>query len=200
MLKIGLTGGIGSGKSTVAHYFSDYGVPVIDTDQLARELVLPGSPTLQLIVDTLGGWVLDEQGGLDREALRDRVFREPAMRKELEGILHPAIAAELLQRLSRLQSPYCVIVIPLLLESGWQRYVDQILVVDLPEKLQIERATRRDNSDKGSIARIMASQCDRAERLAAADDVIDNSHGADTLPSQVERLHDKYLELAAHRK
>lgn len=197
MLLIGLTGGIGSGKSTVAELFADLGAGVVDTDLLARELTQPGTATLARIADAFGPEVLNPDGSLDRARLRGLAFKDPADRARLEAILHPPIRELMLERAAGLQAPYVLLVIPLLLETGQWSLVDRVLVVDCPERLQMERVQARSGLPQAQIARIMGSQAPRAERLAKADDIIDNQGAPETLQAQVEQLHRCYLALAA---
>ncbi len=199
MLKIGLTGGIGSGKTTASHHFEQLGVPIIDTDLIARELVAPGQPCLRKIEAEFGSELIQADGTLDRLGLRALVFQSDEPRKRLEAILHPAIRQVVQQRIQALDGPYCIIVIPLLLERGWEPIVDRVCVVDVPPELQIQRASFRDAADRQNIAAIMRSQVDRATRLKAADDVIDNSNSIDNIASQIAALHKKYLALGAVR-
>lgn len=199
MLVIGLTGGIGSGKSTVGGLFRARGVPVIDTDDLARVVVEPGRPALDQIKARFGREMIGADGRLDRHALARRVFSNPALREELEAILHPRIRAELHARLSDIASPYSIVAIPLLIEKGWQTEVDRILVVDAPEELQLRRTLGRPGMDARQVRRIMASQAGREERLAAADDIIVNDGALDKLETAVDRLHRLYSALAAGR-
>lgn len=196
MLRIGLTGGIGSGKSAVAERFAARGVPVIDTDVVAREVVAPGEPALAEIVAAFGTGVLDAAGRLDRRRLRERVFADESARRRLEGILHPRIRTAVQQRLEALDAPYCIIVVPLLIETGFGP-VDRVLVVDVDETRQIERTSRRDEVSPESVRRIMDTQASRQARLARADDVISNNGGLDDLERQVEALHRRYLALAS---
>jgi len=196
VLIIGLTGGIGSGKSTVAELFTARGIPCIDADQLTRELVEPGTPLLAEIVAAFGQDVLEINGRLDRRRLRDRVFADPAARKRLEGILHPAVFAAMQARVAELDSPYCLLMIPLLIETGGERRVHRVLVVDVDETDQRQRTAARDQVPAAQIDAILATQATRDERLAAADDVIDNRGDPKALDTQVERLHQNYLELA----
>lgn len=195
-LVIGLTGGIGSGKSTVAKLFARLGAPVIDADAIAHELVSPGEPALRAIVAAFGRDVLTPEGTLDRRRLRERAFRDPALRERLETILHPLIRREMRRRVQALDAPYCVLCIPLLLETGRTDQMDRILVVDTPPTLQIERTQARDGSSRETVERIMRAQVDPRERLAAADDVIDNSGTLAQLEAQVESLHRRYLDMA----
>ncbi|BCX82667.1 dephospho-CoA kinase [Methylomarinovum caldicuralii] len=199
MLKIVLTGGIGSGKSTVARLFQRHGVPVIDTDEIARDLVRPGRPALGALVDAFGPRILTADGRLDRARLRELVFSDPAAKARLEAILHPRIFSELERRLQALKAPYVVIAIPLLVETGARGRVDRVLVVDCPEALQIERVRHRDGWDEALIRRILASQAGRLERLAVADDVIVNDRDLAHLARQVAELHRLYLRLSAER-
>lgn len=199
MLTIALTGGIGSGKSTVADRFAELGVPVIDADLLARDLVEPGSPALAEIVEAFGTEVLSQDGGLNRRALRQRVFGDGVARKRLEAILHPRIRVEMQQRLAALDAPYALLVVPLLLETGQSDLADRILVVDLPPELQEERAGLRDGQSRENIRSIMAAQCSRRQRLAAADDVIDNGGTPQRLEAQVDAMHRRYMSLCRNR-
>lgn len=194
MLRIGLTGGIGSGKSTVADMFAARGVPVLDADQIARELVEPGQPALQAIVQRFGADIL-KGGALDRARLRQRVFAAPESRRWLEALLHPLVYAELQRRSDALAAPYGLWVVPLLLETGERGRVDRLLVVDCPPEVQRQRVARRDGSDAAEIERILAAQCTREQRLAAADEVIDNSGGPSQLSDQVDALHRFYSAL-----
>lgn len=196
MLVVGLTGGIGSGKSTVADALAARGAGVIDTDVLARELTAPGSPAVEEIAAAFGAEVIRPDGGLDRDALRTLVFREPEARRRLEAILHPRIKRRMLERLAGLDTPYAVLVVPLLFETDQQHLADRVLVVDVPEALQLERVRRRSGLTETETARIIASQIGRAERLARADDIIDNSGDRRALLAQIERLHRQYLQLA----
>ena len=197
MLVITLTGGIGSGKSTVARIFAELGAPVIDADLVAREVVEPGSPMLAEIASAFGPEVLDGAGNLRRDTLREMVFGDPAARRRLEAIMHPRIREIMEQRLSGLHAPYAILVIPLLLETGQTDLGDRTLVVDLPESLQIERVRQRDHLEEARIRTILAAQCDRSTRLSAADDVIDNRGDPAGLRDQVEKLHQRYLALTA---
>ncbi len=199
MLRIGLTGGIGSGKSTVAELFARRGVPVIDTDVLAREVVVPGQPALAEIARTFGHDVLDPNGQLDRSRLRERVFDDPAARRTLEAILHPRIRAAVQTRLARLKAPYCVIVVPLLVETNFVDLVDRVLVVDTEERQRIERTRARDRVPADAVRQIIAAQATREQRLAAADDVITNNGTLADLERQVDRLHAQYLALAENK-
>ena len=200
MLIVGLTGGIGSGKSTVAARFAERGVPWIDADLLTRELVEPGSPLLAEIVGTFGEAVLDPHGRLDRRGLRERVFADPAARSRLEALMHPAVYAAMRDRVAELEAPYCLLVIPLLIETGGDARVHRVLVVDVDEADQRQRTAARDGVDPAQVDAILASQASRADRLASADDVIDNRGTPSELEAQVERLHRRYLDLASSRE
>jgi len=196
MLTIGLTGGIGSGKTLVSDYFAELGAPVIDTDIIARELVAPGQPALSEIAAVFGKDILNPQAELDRRALRQLVFEQPDRRRQLEDILHPRIRAEVKKRLNMINAPWSIIVIPLLLESKQQDLVQRILLVDAPADLQLSRTVVRDNVDANEVAKIIASQATRQSRLAAADDVIVNDGSLEQLRQQVEEMYQFYNQLA----
>lgn len=196
MYIVGLTGGIGSGKTAVASYFKDIGVPVYDTDEIARELVQPGLPAYQEIKSLFGESVVDEYGNLDRRKLRTIVFNNTEDRKKLESILHPRIRESLMEKISQTRYRYCIAVIPLLIETHWQPHVDRILVVDSSEALQKQRASQRDGMAVKDIENIMRSQIDRETRLSQASDVIYNLEDLESLQKQVAQLHEKYLTLA----
>ena len=196
MFVVGLTGGIGSGKTEVSNRFAALGVPIIDTDHLARELVQPGQAALEEIVASFGLDCLDEQGGLRRSYLRERVFTDADGRHRLEAILHPRIRALMKTRIAALSVPYCIAVIPLLIESRMASLVDRILVVDVTEDEQIRRVTSRDGVTAEQATRILAAQASRSQRLAQADDVLDNSSNFDLLTRQIAVLHERYLALA----
>ncbi len=195
MLKIGLTGGIGCGKSTVCKIFSDLGVPIIDTDALARQAVTPGSECLNRLVQNFGNDILLTDGILDRKKLRDIVFTDNQKLKELESIVHPEIRRLLRQQLNTISSPYVIIAIPLLIEKSWNNDVDRILVVDCSEESQTARASSRDNRQPSDIQKIMDAQATRQQRLAVADDVIHNDTDLDSVYRQVEKLHLYYTQL-----
>jgi dephospho-CoA kinase len=196
MLRIGLTGGVASGKSTVAALFAARGIVVLDTDVIAREVVGPGSKALAALVNALGGGILDVGGRLDRAELRRRLFADAATRREVEAILHPAILAELEWQAGHAAGPYQVFVIPLLVESGLEYLVDRVLVVDCPEEEQLRRLMARDGETRAGALAMLEAQASRERRLAAADDVIDNAGPASGLPTQVEALDRKYREMA----
>ena len=195
-LVIGLTGGIGSGKSTVAGYFADLGITVVDADELAHALVAPGEPAFGAIVAAFGTASVSPDGTLDRAFLRRRIHTNSEDKQKLEHILHPAIRARMEQMLGDATSPYAIAVIPLLLETGQTDIVDRILVVDIPEALQHERVAGRDGLADNEIHDIMASQANRSTRLSSADDIISNDKDKDALRHRVNELHLQYLELA----
>ncbi len=199
MLKIGLTGGIGSGKSTVAGIFQQLGIPVIDADEIAHELVEPGKPVLEKLAAEFGPGILTHGGELDRKALRNLVFHDPRAKSKLEAIMHPAVFAEMKRQAEKIQAPYCIFAIPLLIETDSQALVDRILVVDCPERLQIERVKERDGLDESLIKRILATQATRQERIAQAHDLIVNTGDLSLLEKQVRDLHQNYLNLSRRR-
>lgn len=196
VLRVGLTGGIGSGKSTVCRLFTDLGVPVIDADEIAHYLTSPGQPALQLIQKSFGTGLCTDSGKLDRSRMRDLVFNDVAARTKLENILHPLIYAEIDRRVKLLDHPYCIICIPLLVEKHARDKVDRTLVIDAPEDQQIERAGNRDNTNRANIINIMRAQTTRANRLAVAEDIIHNDRGMDYLQKQVNKLHEYYNKIA----
>ncbi|MDO8703567.1 MAG: dephospho-CoA kinase [Sulfuricaulis sp.] len=197
MLRIGLTGGIGSGKSTVAALFATRGVPVIDTDEIAHRLSQPGQAAFDEIVRDFGEGILDENRRIDRNRLRERVFNNDDERRRLETILHPHIRAAAQEKLAELSAPYCILVVPLLIESGFQDLTNRILVVDAHENMQIQRTAARSGMSEAEIRKIMSAQASRAQRLQKADDVIDNNSDRKKLEAEVERIHQWYLSLAA---
>ena len=196
MLVIGLTGGIGSGKSTVAKMFVTLGVPVIDMDQIARQVVEPGQTALTQITHEFGASILDADGRLNRRKLRELIFESVENRRSLEAILHPLIRQETQRQISKLDAAYCIVVIPLLLESNQRSLIDRILVVDVPEALQITRTMQRDHVSTSDVQKILAAQVNRSSRLAAADDVIDNSAGLEQVRIRVAELDQQYRSLA----
>lgn len=194
-LVVGLTGGIGSGKSTVADLFAVRGAAIVDTDAIAHELTAPGSAAIDAIRAEFGDGVIRADGALDRDAMRERVFDDPAARQRLEAILHPMIRAESQRRLAAAEGAYAMLVVPLLVESGGRAGdVDRVLVVDCPTEVQIERVMRRNGLSRERVATILGAQASRAQRLAAADDVIDNGGVPDALDAQVETLHRRYAQ------
>lgn len=198
-LCIGLTGGIGSGKTEASRAFSRLGATVIDTDLIARELVEPGQAALAEISATFGGQVIDESGRLDRNQLRQAVFCNPEQRKKLESILHPRIRERAIALAEQAETPYCILVIPLLVESGRDYPQDRILVIDTPRELQYQRVAARDAVTTSEIDAILATQASREKRLAVADDVIVNDSDLDHLRNEIERLHPFYLQLAREK-
>jgi dephospho-CoA kinase len=194
---IGLTGGIGSGKTTVADLFADLGAAVVDTDAIARELTSAQGAALPAIVDAFGGAVVGEDGGLDRAVMRRLCFSDPTRRKSLEAILHPLIRDESLARCRRAaQAPYVLLVVPLLTEFGlWRDFVDRVLLVDCDEAQQVARVMARSALSEREVRDIMTTQASRAERLAVADDVLSNTGARDELWPKVLSLHRRYVEL-----
>lgn len=200
MLVVGLTGGIGSGKSQASQWFEAQGITVVDADVVSREVVEKGSPTLAKIVVKFGDWVLDSQGELNRRALREHVFAHPQALIDLEQITHPAIRQRVKDLLAESTSPYTLLVAPLLLEgseAGLVQLCQRILVVDTTPELQLQRASSRDGQSQANIEHIMANQLSREARLAKADDIITNTGSLDELYAQLETLHRQYLSMAA---
>jgi dephospho-CoA kinase len=195
-LRVGLTGGIASGKTVVAEYFAELGARVIDTDDIARETVAAGRPALAQIATEFGPGVLTPGGELDRQALRELIFDDPDQRRRLEAILHPLIRRETESRSASAEGPYQLIVVPLLIETDFSELVDRVLVVDCPEDVQRKRLLARDGESATRAERMIAAQITRSERLAAADDVIDNSGDLNATRIQVEALHRDYLKAA----
>jgi len=194
--RIGLTGGIGSGKTTACRLFSGLGVPVIDADQITRDLTCPGKPLLDIIACEFGRDLINDDGELNRERMRRIIFNDLNARKKLESILHPMVYSEIEQTIGEIVADYCIVSIPLLLETGNPRQFDRILVIDVPEDIQRERAARRDNTDPIAIQSIIDSQISRSERLKMADDVIQNNGDLASLERQIRQLHEKYTALA----
>lgn len=199
ILKVGLTGGIGSGKSTVADLFAGYGAPVIDADIIARQMVVPGSAALTEIVASFGATLVDSRGALKRQQLRSIVFADAQKRRKLESILHPLIRAEMQRQADALDNPYSLLVIPLLVESGQRDMVHRTLVVDVPEEVQRRRVASRDRLSPSQVDAVLAAQTSRSERLAVGDDVIVNDGSRAQLEAQVATLHQRYLSLASER-
>ena len=194
MLRIGLTGGIGSGKTAASDHFARLGAEVIDTDLLSRELVEPGQAALNEIVDSFGDQVLTADGHLDRARLGELVFGNPEARQQLEAILHPRIREAMLLRAEQSRAPYVVFVIPLLFETGQQALVDRVLLIDVPEGLQRARVAERDQLDDARITRIMSAQTDRETRRSNADDIVCNDGDIASLHAEIEKLHRKYMD------
>jgi dephospho-CoA kinase len=197
VFRVGLTGGIASGKSTAAKFFGALGVPIIDTDQVARDVVEPGQPPLERLVERFGRSILTEDGHLDRPALRNIVFSDPKARADLEALTHPAIGAAVEARSSTAGGPYQILVIPLLVEKSLGSQLDRVLVVDASEELQIRRLQARDGSTLDQAKAILNAQASRSARLKAAHEVITNEGDMSAVREQVAALHAKYLELAA---
>jgi len=198
--RIGLTGGIASGKSTIALLFAKLGVPVIDTDQLARDVVAKGSPILTQVIEKFGLSVLSADGSLNRTELRRRIFEDPQQRTMLEQLLHPAIRLALETAVAATSAPYVLIVIPLLAETGRATQCDRVLVVDCPPEVQLRRLLARDHETKLQAERMIAAQASRSSRLAIADDVLQNTESVRELETAVLGLHAKYLDLAAQHR
>ncbi len=194
---VGLTGGIGSGKSAVADLLAQQGAAIIDTDQIAHALTAPGGVAIRPIAEQFGDGFLTPEGALDRAAMRERVFSDAAAKRQLEAILHPLIRQQTRIEAERVPGSYLVFVVPLLVESGrWKDSVDRVLVVDCSEALQLERVMRRSQLSAEQVRAIMATQASREARLAVADDVIVNDQALDTLEQAVVALHQRYLALA----
>ena len=193
---VGLTGGIGSGKSQASKRFAMHRITVVDADIVAREVVVPGSPALQSIAQRFGSQVIETDGNLNRRKLRDIIFKTPTEKQWIEALLHPLINAEIRRQLNASTSLYTILESPLLLETKQYEMVDRILVVDVSEMVQIERASLRDNSDAQKIKAIMETQFSRQERCARAHDIIQNHGSIDELNQQVDKLHELYSELA----
>ena len=196
MFTVVMTGGIASGKTSASDLFASYGVPILDTDLAARTVVEPGQPALDEIKVSFGNDVITASGELDRAVLREVIFEQPEKRRELEAILHPKIRAHINEQKNQLDAAYCIIVVPLYLESGRGYEADRILVIDVPTDLQRERLAKRDNTSPEQIEQILKSQATREERLSAADDVIDNATSPESLAARVAELHQQYLSQA----
>lgn len=200
MYVVAITGGIGSGKTTVANQFAALGIEVVDADLIAREVVEPGTPALAAIASHFGPGILDEQGRLDRRALRERIFSDPAAKSWLNALLHPIIRSEMLRQCAAANSPYCLLVVPLLVENRLTELADRVLVIDVDEATQIERTCRRDGVNREQAQAILASQASRSERLAMADDVLDNQSGTtETIRERILALHETYLAFASQQ-
>ena len=199
MLVIGLTGGIGTGKSTVAQRFAAHGVPVIDADVIARQLVEPGQSAYNKIVALFGPSILKPDKNIDRAILRELIFSDAEKRTQLEGILHPLVRSEMRQAISKLQSKYCILMIPLLIESGQMDMVDRILLIRSDQALQVQRASERDNVSATAIEQIIATQADPKTREAVADDILDNNGDLNNLYARIDVLHKQYVEQAQQK-
>ena len=200
MLRIGLTGGIGSGKSSAAAMFARRGVPVIDADEIAKQLVAPGQPAYERIIQRFGKEFVDADGFIDRGRLRRHVFDDPASRRELEAILHPRVRQQIQRQLLALREPYCVIVIPLIFEANQQDLVDRILVIDAAEDTQVQRVAARSSLADDEIRKIIAAQIGRNVRLRQAHDVITNEGELEQLEERVDAFHTRYLDLAREQR
>jgi dephospho-CoA kinase len=194
--RVGLTGGIASGKSTAAKFFGALGVPILDSDQVAREVVEPGQPPLERLVERFGRSILTPDGHLDRPALRDIVFSDPRARADLEALTHPAIGAAMEARSAQAGGPYQILVIPLLVEKNLRSNVDRVLVIDCDQELQLRRLQARDGGSLAQARAILNAQASRAARLKSADDVIRNDADMSAVRDQVASLHARYLQLA----
>ena len=199
MLIVGLTGGVGCGKTTVANSFKRYRIPTIDADEITRDLVVPGSPILQRIVTQFGQDILRADGHLDRRKLRQIVFNNPSKRQQLERLLHPEVRKQILRWINTQSAPYCLVVIPLLVESGMDTIVNRVLVVDCDAQTQIDRVVARDACSKEQVRAIMATQTSSEARLAKATDVIQNNDDLASLHAQVDTLHERFLQLVTKR-
>lgn len=196
---VGLTGGIGSGKTTVANLFHDLGVQSVDADLVAREVVMPGEPALATIVEHFGAGILQHDGQLDRSVLRAKIFADAAEKHWLNQLLHPLIRQRLLQQLQQCTSSYALLIAPLLLENKLQSYTDRVLVVDVPEELQLSRTMQRDQVPVEQVQNILNSQIARSERLRLADDVLLNTVPVFELQSQIQQLHSRYQQFAKEK-
>jgi dephospho-CoA kinase len=196
---VGLTGGIGSGKTTVANLFHDLGVQSVDADLVAREVVMPGEPALAAIVEHFGTGILQHDGQLDRAVLRAKIFADAAEKQWLNQLLHPLIRQRLLQQLQQCTSSYALLIAPLLLENKLQSYTDRVLVVDVPEALQLSRTMQRDQVSAEQVQNILQSQIARSERLRLADDVLLNTVQLFELQPQIQQLHSRYQQFAKEK-
>ena len=200
MYVVAITGGIGSGKTTVANQFAALGIEVVDADLIAREVVAPGTPALAAITSHFGPEILTEQGLLDRRVLRERIFSDQAAKSWLNALLHPIIRSEMLRQCAAVSSPYCLLVVPLLVENRLTELADRVLVIDVDEATQIERTCHRDGVSREQAQAILASQANRSERLAMADDVLDNQSGTtETIRERILALHETYLAFASQQ-
>ncbi len=199
MYIVGLTGGIGSGKTAVSDRFQAKEITIVDADICARVVVEPGRPALQSIKEHFGDDILEANGELDRAALRQRIFSNADEKKWLETLLHPLIAEELFAQLAAAQSEYVILVSPLLVESQQNLFCDRVLVVDVPEDIQVERTMKRDDNDAEQVKNIIKTQASRETRLEAASDIIENTQGLDYLDQRVDQLHETYLKLAEEK-
>ncbi|EIS3741032.1 dephospho-CoA kinase [Aeromonas hydrophila] len=200
MYVVAITGGIGSGKTTVANQFTELGIEVVDADVIAREVVEPSTPALAAIAAHFGSEVITPDGQLDRRRLRERVFTDPQAKGWLNALLHPLIRTEMQRQCAAARSPYCLLVVPLLVENRLTALANRVLVIDVDEATQIERTCRRDGVSREQAQAILAAQASRAERLAAADDVLDNQNGTpEAIKSRILALHETYLAFASQQ-
>ncbi|APJ17049.1 dephospho-CoA kinase [Aeromonas hydrophila] len=200
MYVVAITGGIGSGKTTVANQFAELGIEVVDADVIAREVVEPGTPALAAIAAHFGSEVITPDGQLNRRQLRERVFSDPDAKGWLNALLHPLIRTEMQRQCAAARSPYCLLVVPLLVENRLTALANRVLVIDVDEATQIERTCRRDGVSREQAQAILAAQAGRAERLAAADDVLDNQNGTpEAIKSRILALHETYLAFASQQ-
>ncbi|CAD7493102.1 dephospho-CoA kinase [Aeromonas dhakensis] len=200
MYVVAITGGIGSGKTTVANQFAELGIEVVDADIIAREVVEPGTPALAAIAAHFGANVIAPDGRLDRRQLRERVFTNPQAKGWLNALLHPLIRSEMQRQCAAARSPYCLLVVPLLVENRLTALANRVLVIDVDEATQIERTCRRDGVSREQAEAILAAQASRTERLAAADDVLDNRNGTpEAIKSRIFALHETYLAFASQQ-
>jgi dephospho-CoA kinase len=197
---VGISGGIGSGKTTVTNLFAEYGIEVIDADLIAREVVEPGTLGLSAIIDKFGQSVLDDSGHLNRATLRTLVFNDIAVKDWLNQLLHPLIREQMLVQTENAKSVYCLLSVPLLVENKLYEQVDRVVIVDVDEQVQLQRTVLRDKTNEQQIRAIMAAQATRQQRLAVADDVIDNNGQTEDLVKQVTQLHKHYLQLAQQKQ
>jgi len=200
MLKIGLTGGIASGKTTVASLFAKHGIPIIDADLVAAELVKLGSPHLKLIAETFGDSIINQDQSLNRTALAKLIFNDANARKQLDAILHPPVRKEITRQVNKLNDCYCVVCIPLLVETGQHNQFDHILVTDCSEDTQCQRLTQRDNIDKNYAEQMLAAQTDRDNRLKYATEIINTDASLVEVATAVTKLHEKYLALCQNTR
>lgn len=200
MYVVAITGGIGSGKTTVANQFAELGIEVVDADIIAREVVEPGTPALAAIAAHFGADVIAPDGRLNRRQLRERVFTDPQAKGWLNALLHPLIRSEMQRQCAAARSPYCLLVVPLLVENRLTTLANRVLVIDVDEATQIERTCRRDGVSREQAEAILAAQANRTERLAAADDVLDNQNGTlEAIKSRIFALHETYLAFASQQ-
>ncbi|MCF7716747.1 dephospho-CoA kinase [Aeromonas jandaei] len=200
MYVVAITGGIGSGKTTIANQFAELGIDVVDADVIAREVVEPGTPALEAIADHFGPDVITPDGQLDRRRLREQVFSNPSAKAWLNALLHPLIRSEMQRQCAAARSPYCLLVVPLLVENKLTGLANRVLVVDVDEATQIERTCRRDGVTAEQAKAIIAAQASRSERLTAADDVIENANGSEmAIKARILTLHETYLAFASQQ-